>query len=308
MKRLVSLVVVFILLPVSAAWATELDELLEQSREAAYTAEQIISCSTPDGVRAAVVRIAQSSGEIRMTSTVAGDLEVSSGDGGWTLSRQGGVISSASVDSEEMAPVEPLYIVEDADSADFLGREATVHRLIRDGVLRAELVFDDETGALVTATTFTASGDTYCERRFVSFDPTDPVLDSPDLLEAEVLQPRSEVETLLPESVGGFDRLDIYEDEEGLRFAYYSDGFFSFAVFETPTTVALPDANPIELGEGVYQRSFTAGQVTYVWETRSGGMALLGDLPPDLHESVLATLPPPQDPGILRRLWRSLFG
>jgi len=71
MKRLVSLVVVFTLLPVSAAWATELDELLEQSREAAYTAEQIISCSTPDGVRAAVVRIAQSSGEIRMTSTVA---------------------------------------------------------------------------------------------------------------------------------------------------------------------------------------------------------------------------------------------
>jgi hypothetical protein len=308
MKHLVSLVVVFILLPVSAAWATELDELLEQSREAAYTAEQIISCSTPDGVRDAVVRIAQSNGEIRMTSTVAGDIEVSSGDGGWTLSRRGGVISSASVDSEEMAPVEPLYAVEDAGSAHFLGREATVHQLIRDGVLRAELVFDDETGALVTATTFTAGGDTYCERRFVSFDPTDPVLESPDLLEAEALQPRSEVETLLPESVGGFDRLDIYEDEEGLRFAYYSDGFFSFAVFETPTTVALPDANPIQFGEGVYQRSFTAGQVTYVWETRSGGMALLGDLPPDLHESVLATLPPPQDPGILRRLWRSLFG
>jgi len=308
MKRLVSLVVVFILLPVSAAWATELDELLEQSREAAYTAEQIISCSTPDGVRDAVVRIAQSNGEIRMTSTVAGDIEVSSGDGGWTLSRRGGVISSASVDSEEMTPVEPLYVVEDAGSAHFLGRVATVHQLIRDGVLRAELVFDDETGALVTATTFTTSGDTYCERRFVSFDPTDPVFETPDLLEAEALQPRSEVETLLPESVGGFDRLDIYEDEEGLRFAYYSDGFFSFAVFETPTTVALPDANPIQFGEGVYQRSFTAGQVTYVWETRSGGMALLGDLPPDLHESVLATLPPPEDPGILRRLWRSLFG
>ncbi|MEE9177228.1 MAG: hypothetical protein V3U46_02245, partial [Acidimicrobiia bacterium] len=256
MKRLVSLVVVFILLPVSAAWATELDELLEQSREAAYTAEQIISCSTPDGVRDAVVRIAQSNGEIRMTSTVAGDIEVSSGDGGWTLSRRGGVISSASVDSEEMAPVKPLYAVEDAGSAHFLGREATVHQLIRTGVLRAELVFDDETGALVTATTFTAGGDTYCERRFVSFDPTDPVLESPDLLEAEALQPRSEVETLLPESVGGFDRLDIYEDEEGLRFAYYSDGFFSFAVFETPTTVALPDANPIQFGEGVYQRSF----------------------------------------------------
>ena len=307
MKRLVSVVVVFTLVPASAAWATELDELLEQSREAAYTAEQIISCSTPDGVRDAIVKIAQSNGEIRMTSTVAGDVQVSSGDGGWTLSRQGGVISSALVDSE-MEPVEPLYEVEDTGNTNFLGRDATVHQLIRDGVLRAELVFDDETGALVAATTFTANGDTYCERRFVSFDSADPGLESNDLLEADELQPRSEVETLLPESVAGFDRLDFYEDEVGFRFAYYSDGFFSFAVFETPTTVDLPDAKTVQFGEGAYQRSFTAGQATYVWETRSGGMALLGDLPPDLHEEVLATLPPPRDPGILRRIWRSLFG
>jgi hypothetical protein len=307
MKRLVSLVVVFTLVSASAAWATELDEILERSREAAYTAEQIISCSTPDGVRDAVVRIAQSSGEIRMTSTVAGGVQVSSGDGGWTLSQQGGVISSASVDSE-MEPVEPLYAVEDTGSTDFLGREATVHQLIRDGVLRAELVFDDETGAIVAATTFTANGDTYCERRFVSFDSADPELDSPDFLETNELQPRSEVETLLPESVAGFVRLDLYEDEEGFRFAYYSDGFFSFAVFETPTIVTLPDAVTVQFGEGAYQRSFAAGQATYVWETRSGGMALLGDLPPDLQESVLATLPPSRDPGFLRRIWRSLFG
>ncbi len=307
MKRLVSLVVVFTLVPASAAWAIELDELLEQSREAAYTAEQIISCSTPDGVRDAVVRIAQSNGEIRMTSTVAGGAQVSSGDGGWTLSRQGGVISSASVDSE-MEPVEPLYVIEDTASTNFLGREATVHQLIRNGVPRAELVFDNETGAIVAATTFTANGDTYCERRFVSFDSADPGLDSPELLVEDELQPRSEVETLLPEIVVGFVRLDLYEDEEGFRFAYYSDGFFSFAVFETPTTVALPDAVTVQFGDGAYQRSFAAGQATYVWETRSGGMALLGDLPPDLHESVLASLPPSRDPGILRRIWRSLFG
>ena len=307
MNRLISLVVVFSLVPASAAWATELDELLEQSREAAYTAEQIISCSTPDGVRDAIVRIEQSNGEIRMTSTVAEDVQVSSGSGGWILSRQGGVISSASVDSE-MGPVEPLYVVEDTGSTDFLGREATVHQLIRDGVLRAELVFDDETGALVAATTFFANGDVYCERRFVSFDSADPGLESPDLLGTDELQPRTEVETLLPESIAGFDRLDVYEYEEGFRFAYYSDGFFSFAVFETPTIVALSDATTVQFGEGVYERSFTAGQAIYVWETRSGGMALLGDLPPDLHESVLATLPPSRDPGFFRRIWRSLFG
>lgn len=307
MKRILALVVTLTLVPASAAWATELDELLERSLDASYTAEQIISCSTPDGVRDAVVTIAQSNGEIRMASTVTGDVQVSSGAGGWTLSRQGGVISSASVDSG-VEPFEPLYQVEGAGSSDFLGRGAAVHRLLRDGVLRAQLVFDDETGALVAATTFSANGDTYCDRRFVVFDPTDPGFESQELVDSEGLQPQTGLETTLPESVAGFNRLDMYEDEVGFRFAYYSDGFFSFAIFETPTTVALPGAETVQFGEGAYKRTFTAGQVTYVWETRSGGMAMLGDLPPDLHEGVLMSLPASQTPGIFRRLWRSLFG
>jgi hypothetical protein len=37
-------------------------------------------------------------------------------------------------------------------------------------------------------------------------------------------------------------------------------------------------------------------------------MALVGDLPPDLHEAVLEELPRPETPGLFRRLWRSLFG
>ena len=53
---------------------------------------------------------------------------------------------------------------------------------------------------------------------------------------------------------------------------------------------------------------FTAGQVTYAWETREAGMALVGDLPPDLHEAVLAAMPHPEDPGLFRRWWRALFG
>jgi hypothetical protein len=37
-------------------------------------------------------------------------------------------------------------------------------------------------------------------------------------------------------------------------------------------------------------------------------MAMVGDLPPDMHEGVLAGLPAPEDPGLFQRLWRSLFG
>jgi hypothetical protein len=309
MRRLVTLVCLLTVLPTSVAYGAELDELLEKNREASYTAEQIISCSTPDGVRDAVVWIGQSGREIHVASTARQDMEIASGKGGWALSDGGAVISSASVDEEveEVEEVEPLYVVETVGASSFLGRPATIHRLIRDGVLRATLIFDEETSAIVAASTYLADGTAYCERRFISFDPTDPGFAGVFSSGTGGLQ-SGEVDTALPQSAAGFDRLDLYEDDEGFTFAYYSDGFFSFAVFETPAAVLLPDAVAVEIANAGYERSFTAGQVTYVWETRAGGMALVGDMPPDLHEDILEALPVSERPGLFRRLWRSLFG
>ncbi|MGB7861378.1 MAG: hypothetical protein WBM90_12845 [Acidimicrobiia bacterium] len=307
MKRLVSLAMALLLVPATAAAATDLGELLEGSHDASYSAEQIISCSTPDGLRDAVVRIAQDGGDIWIGSSASGDVEVATGEGGWSLLRGGGVVKSALLEAGEDA-LEALYSVEDLGEAQFLGRPATAHQLVRDGVLRAELVFDDETGALVEATTFLEDGETYCERRFVSFDTTPPNLASVDSATGDGPSVAAVEASILPDSILGFERLDLYEDTDGSTFAYYSDGFFSFAVFETPSTVTLPAAVSVDLGGSVYERSFTAGQATYVWETRTGGMALVGDLPPDLHVAVLASLPASETPGLLRRLWRSLFG
>ena len=306
MRRLTALVALLTVVPASVASATTLEELLEQSHGSSYSAEQIISCSTPDGVRDAIVRIEQSGEDIHVSSVMLGQAELSTGSGGWTLSRQGGVVSSVAVESGS-DEVEPLYQVEDAGSTSHLGGPATIHRLLRSGVLRAELTFDEATGALMAATTFSADGTTYCERRFVSFDPTDPGFEPIGEPTGTELVP-VDTATALPELIAGFERLDLDEDGDGFVFAYYSDGFFSFAVFETPVAVLLADGVDVDLAEGVYQRAFTAGQVTYVWETPQGGMALVGDLPPDLHEVVLSALPDPEPPGLLRRWWRRLFG
>ena len=308
MRRLLSLVVVVAMMaPAMSAGATELDELLEQNRGAAYTAEQVISCSTPDGVRDAVVRISRSGGDITVASPVGDDVQVKTGDGGWTLSRRGGVISAMAVDSNE-AELESVYQVEDLGETSALGRSAMAYQLVRDGVIRAELVFDDETGAMVATTTFTEDGTTYCQRRFISFDPTDPGTDIDPSVGSEEIEPSQPVETSFPELIAGFERLDVYEDQLGFRFAYYSDGFFSFAVFETPALVRLEEGGVYELAGHQYRRAFSPGQATYAWEAQSGGMALVGDLPPDLHDDILSALPTPDTANIFRRLWRSLFG
>lgn len=311
MRSLAVLVALLTLLPAAPAAATELSDLLAGSREASYTAEQAIICATPDGIRDSVVRISQSGGDLRVAPAAADDVEVKAGHGGWVMSRQGGVVMSASIDEDE-DQVEHLYVVEDLGDAQLMGRGAEAYRLIRDGVARAELVIDDETDVMVATTTFTEDGAVYCHRRFIEFDPTDPGFPEVSVEEGSEEAPRLELaegaQTSLPETVAGFHRLDFYEDQLGFRFAYYSDGFFSFAVFETPSTVMLRDAVTVELGESTYRRSFNAGQATYVWEARKGGMALVGDLPPDLHEEVLDSLPEPDNPGFLRFLWRKLFG
>jgi hypothetical protein len=303
--------VVLIVLPATAALGADLDELLSRGNEATYSAEQTISCSTPDGVRDAVVRITQMDGELRVSSSVTDEVEVAAGGGTWSVRSGDGLVAEAAVDAGDKEKSESLYSLDEEESVEYLGRAAMSYLLIRDGETRGELTFDDETGALVQAVTFTLDGEVYCERRFTSIDTE---LERVSALDTETAaadggtEPVVDDASQLPDEVAGFELLDQYEDEEGLRFSYYSDGFFSFALFETDTTVELPEATSVELQSGAYVRAFTAGQVTYVWETVAGGMALVGDLPPDLHESVLAEMPHPQDPGFLRRWWRNLFG
>lgn len=311
MRRALALVAVLTVLPATAAWGADLDDLLSRGNEANYSAEQTISCSTPDGVRDAVVRITQTDGELRVSSSVTDEVEVAAGGGSWSVRSGDGLVAAAAVDAGENETSEPLYSLEEEESVEYLGRAAMSYLLIRDGATRGELTFDNETGAVVQAVTFTLEGEVYCERRFTSIDTeveSMSALDTESAVSVGGTPPVVDDASQLPDEVAGFELLDQYEDDDGLRFSYYSDGFFSFALFETDTTVDLPEATSVELESGEYARAFTAGQVTYVWETVAGGMALVGDLPPDLHEAVLAEMPHPQDPGFLRRWWRNLFG
>jgi hypothetical protein len=294
------------MVPATAAGAADLSDLLEESGEASYEAEQVITCSTPDGVRDAVIALTQSGGEIHIGASVDPEVEVASGDGGWTLVRGGSVVSSVNLQATTSASGS-RYTVDDGSVTEYLGREATLYRMVDEGTLRAELVLDEEVGALLRVTTFTADGRVYCERRFITFEPGDPAAEA-DPVEPDADPDVPVVETSLPEELGAFERLDVYGDEAGFLFAYYSDGFFSFAVFETPSVVTLDDPSVATVNDRPYTRVFGPGQVTYVWETLRGGMALVGDLPPDMHQTVLSGLPAPADPGLFRRLWRNLFG
>ena len=305
MRRLTVLVVILTLFPSVAASATTLEELLERSRTAAYTAEQMISCSTPDGFRGVLARISQQGSSLSITSMTEAGNEIAIGPGVWARSGAGGVVQETTLGGE-MIEFVSQYEVEEVGSRWFMGRDASGYRLIRDGVIRGEMVLDDETGAMVRMTSFDNKGSSYCDRRFITFEPVE--LEAPEFELPEgptlVLEELAE----MPAEVAGFTRVDSYIDNGGLTLTYYSDGFFSFAIFRTPSRVELPESLPVEFDGFRYERVFTAGQVSYAWEVRDQAMAMVGDLPPDLHQAVLEAMPRPVDFGFVQRLWRNLFG
>lgn len=295
-----------VLVPALAAPAATWEELLERGRQAAYSGEQMISCDTPDGYRGIIAQIRQSGASVSVSSPIAGG-EVATGSGSWAMTRDGGVVEEARL-SGSARVVEFDYEVEDDGKHWFLGRQASGYRLVREGVVRADILIDDETGVMVKVASFDDQGRQYCLRRFVSFDATDPDLGAVPPVDAEGMTLVEGEPLDLPLEVSGFTLLDRYVDSHGVELAYYSDGFFSFALFKAPVRVEL--AGGVEHHDGSYRylRDYAAGQVTYVWQVRGTGYALVGDLPPDLHAAVLATLPRPAELGFFHRMWRNLFG
>lgn len=309
MRRLL-VVVLVMMVPQSVALAGDLEELLEESRSASYSAEQLISCSTPDGTRDALIELEQRGEEVRYGGKSESGPQVWSGYGGWVVQADGSVVDSAAVTGDESigdeSPDQDTYTVEEREEVSYLGRSSTRYVLLDGDLPRAELVVDVETGVLLVVTTFDGDGEPYCERRFVAFDPQAPEWDTSEPGSGEELAVSST--SHLPEIIGDFTLLDAYIDDAGLTFGYYSDGFFSFAVFESTVEIVL-DGGVDHLVEGNrYLRQFTPGKVTYTWPVQGGGMALIGDLPPDMHEVVLEELPSPYDAGFFRKLWRNLFG
>lgn len=309
MKRLLVLVLV-LMMPQSVALGVDLDELLEESRSASYSAEQLISCSTPDGSRDALIQLEQRGGEVRYGGKSETGPQVWSGFGGWQVQADGSVVESAAVTGDDAAADDSsgpdTYTVEETEEMSYLGRTSTRYNLLAGDFPRAELVVDVETGVLLVVTTFDGDGEPYCERRFVEFNPEAPDWETSEAESGEELAASST--SHLPEAIGDFTLLDAYVDDAGLTFGYYSDGFFSFAVFESSVEIVL-DGGVEHLADGHrYLREFSPGQVTYTWPVQGGGMAMIGDLPPDMHDQVLEELPNPYDAGFFRRLWRNLFG
>lgn len=297
------------ILPSVRARATEdLDTYFTRAAAAEFSGDQVVTCSTPVGIRDSASRVAQKGGVVYVSAGVEGAPSVSAGAGTLAVTGPGGSASTVQV----AAATEPPggYLLGTVEQVTYLERAADRLTLTSGGKARVRLTFDDATGALLRSETLNADGTVYCTTKMTTFVPGAPRVAASGGGEVRKLEKDTEFPAaVFPERIGTFKRLDVYGWNTDGEMAYYSDGFFAFALYHVPgrfsvSTVA--DAKEWTGKLGTYSRWYRPGTVTYVWDTASGGMALYGDLPVDLHATVLAQLPAPGRPSFFDRIL-SLF-
>ncbi len=312
MRRFTFFAVLILLTPVITA--ADLSDYLERSATAEFQGDQIVTCSTPDGVRDAVLQIVGRDGALVVTSPVGDGRSLSAGAGSLAVAGPDGSVRSTQVVSATDGPGPARYAIAAAIPGTYLGRIVETVVVERDGEPRARMTFDVETGALLRSVVFQADERVYCDARMVTFDPSAPEVLAPgsDPDAVHVLESTQDFDLrALPDEVEGFVRLDQYRYDDSSVLAYYSDGFFSFTLLHSRRPVRLETSEAltrVDAGGGFYERIYGPGTALYVWESQLGGLAMFGDLPPDLQERVMAGLPEPGQPSFFIRWWRRLFG
>ncbi len=280
----------------ATAGAEELTVVLSRQGEAVYSGEQTVACNTPDGTYSEVYEVGQ--------------------DDAGVVTRSGaGVYRTSRLSDSEKWPTSEGYEAVSIGVDRLLGRSVDVVEIRHDGVVRVLLSLDDETGVVLASDIFNADGSTYCSTRFTRFVPGDPGLaasvDSAEMEMPDQREATGALESTFPIEVGQFTRQFIADGVEAdVLSAYYVDGLFSFTLLNSPRPIDVPELReaPIVAGAaGDYRRSFDVGSVVYSWQSNAGGYVLIGDLPLDLQDSVLADLPAAESAGFFERLWRGLF-
>lgn len=306
-RRLVVSIVALLVAAPTMAGAADVDEMLD-SGEGSFSGIGVVMCTWGSDSAAASYEITRSDG-MSMVSGPEGDLMLSGALSATWSDRGTYVMELGGWGEWEMS--DRYDAVE--SSVERLGRPATEALVYEDGTLRARIVVDDASTVPLLTEVFTDAGDLYRMAALVDFSAEAPEMASTDVPEyesdKEMLMP-SEASEWLPRSIDGYRLVDTYE-MHGIDQSYYSDGLFSFSVFEAergPAPDQFEGATSFVVNGSVYRRIVTPTVVWVQWNAPDRSYVLVGDLPPDHLTEVLDKLPEPGRRNLFVRLWRRLFG
>lgn len=206
------------------------------------------------------------------------------------LDESGEAVSDHALPGSGAWPLADRYTIETAAAE---GRGVDRVLVTEGDSVRMEVLVDRAGSVPLALTSFAADGEVHCTFTLIGWTPAAAVPD-------DEAPPTPEAASLPPE-VGGFvlGSVVVHDDfEAGL----YGDGVFTFSltVWDDTFEVAGAKGSPVgsaEPGPGRSLLSWPVDRQTYV---------LIGDLPHDLRDDVVAELPAPDQPGFFSRLWRRL--
>lgn len=308
-RRLSALIVaVAVSVPVGAAADDSLEELMENAGAGEFHAVGIVMCTWGSDSAAATYEVERAGGMSMVHGPdrdlmLSGSLVAVGSDSGW-YAFEVAEWSSWSL-SERYSLGEPV-------ATSRLGRPATAVTIMENERVRARVVIDDESTIPLVTEIFDGQGRLFRLATLVEFEvgsgddrPAMPT----DFGPPHVMQPASAT-AHLPATAAGYRRADSYAAPQGGVQSYYTDGLFSFSVFETKrgaTPAEFLQATPFSVGGQVYRRIVSPTTVWVHWSSPDRSFVLVGDLPPDHLVAVLGELPDPGERGFFVRLWRRWF-
>lgn len=281
----------------------DLDEYLQRAAESDYAGSQIV-VSIWDGRTETMVIDIEHAGSRFMVGS-----EEHLVDAG-TVVKNGG--SSALSVAAWNRYASDRYEAAEAVRVRRLGREAESVAIVEDGTIRARILFDVATGAPLATEIYDGGGRLFRLSAMTQFDATPRKIYAGVSPEADVYDVMVPVSVAtLPKHAAGYTLADVYSGPDDVVHAFFTDGLFTFSIFEIEGDVTadrFEDAVTMEVRGARYQRFATPTDVWLQWTADDTSYVLVGDLPPDHLDDVLHELPKPSRPNLLERMWRGLFG
>lgn len=308
--RALAVSAVLLATPASALASTgdeRLAEHLEGSTADEFHGTGMVVCTWGADAASATYEVTRTDG-MTMTSGPAGDLMATAA---YTVMRAGD--EWYAVDFADRSPwfLSPRYRLADPEATMHMDRPADLYVVFDGDLPRVRLVVDRTTTVPLVTEVLDGDGNVFRMAALIDLDATDVTMPAtPEPARMRMVASIAPVPSL-PEVLAGYRRMDTYEAAGGGVQAYYSDGLFSFSVFEAglgPMPERFRSANAFGAAGTWYRRVVTPDRVWVYWSAPNRSYVLVGDLPPDHLVAALEGLPKPGERALIVRLWRRLFG
>jgi len=294
-----------VVMPAAAQADEGLEDYLESAMDAEFHGSGVVMCSWGPDSAATTYEVTRSDG-MSMVQGPDGGLMLY---GSLTASASGADWYALEVSEWSAWSLSDRYSLGETTPITRLGRSASEVTVLEDGRARARLVIDDESTVPLLTEVFDADGRVFRLAALVEFVAAPAVdMEMPDFMEHEMLM-AGEPSSQLPDSVFGYRRSDTYALDGSGSQTFYSDGLFSFSVFEVGAAPGeFADGSMFEVDGAAYTRIVTPSNVWVHWSSSDQSFVLVGDLPPDHIETVLSELPRPGRRGVIMRWLSRVFG